>query len=89
MTTYEIKKTYDYSPGLNEVIESGLSYQEACEALELEAKIVRADGGLVIHHNQDELLWEEADGSEIYSYTIYEQEQDFEGEGEDPEYYEN
>jgi hypothetical protein len=89
MTTYEIKKTYDYSPELNEVIESGLSYQEACEALELEAKLVRANGGLVIHHNQDELLWEEADGSEIYSYTIYEQETECEGEGQDPEYYEN
>jgi hypothetical protein len=89
MTTYKIEKTYDYSPELNEVIESGLSYQEACEALELEAKMVRANGGLVIHHNQDELLWEEADGSEIYSYTIYEQEREHKGEGQDPEYYEN
>jgi hypothetical protein len=87
--TYEIKKTHDYSPSHDRVIESGLTYNEAVEALEIEAILVRANGGSVIHHNQDELIWEEADGSEIYTYTIYEQEQDFEGEGQDPEYYEN
>jgi hypothetical protein len=88
MTTYKIEKTYDYSPELNDTIESGLTYQEAVEVLELETKLVRSNGGSIIHHNQDGLMWEEADGSEIYTYNIYEQEEEDEGEGQDPEYYE-
>ena len=88
MKTYEIKKTHDYSPSHDRVIESGLTYQEAVEVLELETKLVRSNGGSIIHHNQDGLMWEEADGSEIYTYNIYEQEEEDEGEGQDPEYYE-
>lgn len=69
---YNIKKSYDGAPSKNIIEEKGLTIDQATFQLDINERLWRKNGGLVIERTADTLVCEEADGSEKITWSLQE-----------------
>lgn len=67
---YNIKKSYDSKPSKNIIEEKGMTLENAKMQLDLNERLWKKNGGIVVERNDEALICEEADGSETITWTI-------------------
>lgn len=72
--TYNITKNYEGKPSKNKTEETGLSLEDATNALDHNERLWRKNGGAIISRTETDLVCEESDGSETITWSIVENE---------------